>query len=187
MGTGDPARWLIWLKAQVAEGGKVMHSGWKLAAAATAVLALAACGTLPLSPVGTETFQRREQALHIDLFWNCQPAEAGNLLIAGVAQVRDTAQPILGLRFAATAYDKDGRRLTTAIGFPDGIRIGYEGWTRFRVLVPGGQTAALVDLGYEYHLPPDSSDRPITLHRPLLFRFAATEEYFATIQNACRP
>jgi hypothetical protein len=151
------------------------------------VLALAACGTLPLSPVGTETFQRREQALHIDLFWNCQPAEAGNLLIAGVAQVRDTAQPILGLRFAATAYDKDGRRLTTAIGFPDGIRIGYEGWTRFRVLVPGGQTAARVDLGYEYHLPPDSSDRPITLHRPLLFRFAATEEYFATIQNACRP
>ena len=138
------------------------------------------------SPVATEAFQKRERALHIDLFWNCQPVEGGGLLIAGVVEVSDTAQPILGLRFAATAYDKDGRRLTHVVGFPDGLRIGYENWTRFRVLVPGGQAAARVDLGYQYHLPPDSSDRPITQHRPLLFRLARTEEYFATVQNACR-
>ena len=155
--------------------------------AATALLALAACGTLPPSPVGTETFQKREQALHIALFWNCQPVEAGGLRIAGVVQVSDTAQPILDLRFAATTYDKDGRRLTHVVGFPDGLRIGYEGWTRFRVLVPGGQAAARVDLGYEYHLPPDSSDRPITFHRPGFFQLASSEEYFGTVQNACRP
>lgn len=164
-----------------------MHPRWLFSAAAPALLALTACGTLPPSPIATETFQKREQALHLDLYWDCQPAEAGNLLISGVAQVRDTAQPILGLRFAATAYDKDGKRLTTAVGFPDGIRIGYEGWTRFRILVPGGQAATRVDLGYEYRLPPDSSDRPITFRRALPLRFAATEEYFATIQNACRP
>ncbi|MGH7395706.1 MAG: hypothetical protein ACREJF_08935, partial [Candidatus Methylomirabilales bacterium] len=154
--------------------------------AAVAAVALAACGTLPPSPVATEAFQKREQALHIALFWDCRPVEAGGLLIAGVVQVSDTAQPILGLRFAATAYDKDGRRLTHVVGFPDGLRIGYEGWTRFGVLVPGGQAAARVDLGYEYHLPPDSSDRPITQHRPLLFQLARTEEYFATILDACR-
>ncbi len=152
-----------------------------------AMLALAACGTLPPSPVATEAFQKREQALHIELFWNCRPVEAGGLLIEGVVEARDTAQPILGLRFAATAYDKDGRRLTHVVGFPDGLRIGYEGWTRFRVLVPRGQAAARVDLGYEYHLPPDSPDRPLTLQRPLLFRFAATEEYFGTVPDACRP
>ena len=163
-----------------------MQLRWMVNAVVVALLALAACGTLPPSPVGTEAFQRREQALHVDLFWNCQPAEAGSLLIAGVVQVRDTAQPILGLRFAATAYDKDGRRLTHAVGFPDGLRIGYEGWTRFRVLVPGSQAAARVDLGYEYRLPPDSSDRPITLHRPRFFQLASTEEYFATIRDACR-
>ncbi|MBI4412816.1 MAG: hypothetical protein HY576_00425, partial [candidate division NC10 bacterium] len=96
-------------------------------------------------------------------------------------------QPILGLRFTATAYDKDGRRLTHVVGFPDGLRIGYEGWTRFRVLVPRGQAAARVDLGYEYHLPSGGNDRPLMPHRPLPFRFAATEEYFGTIRDACRP
>jgi len=152
-----------------------------------AVLLLAACGTLPPSPVATEAFQKREQALHIALFWNCQPVEAGGLLIAGVVQVRDTAQPILGLRFAAAAYDKDGRRLTHVVGFPDGLRIGYEGWTRFRVLVPRGQAAARVDLAYEYHLRSGDGDRPLMPHRPLPFRPAASEEYFGTIQDACRP
>lgn len=155
--------------------------------AVAAVLALAACGTLPPSPVGTEAFQKREQALHIRLVWNCQPVEAGGLLIAGVVEDTYHAQPILGLRFAAAAYDKDGRRLTHVVGFPDGLRIGYEGWTRFRVLVPRGQAAARVDLGYEYYLPSGGNDRPLTLHRPLLFRFAAIEEYFATIPDACRP
>ena len=72
------------------------------------------------------------------------------------------------------------------VGPPDGLRIGYEGWTRFRVLVPGGQAAARVDLGYEYHLP-GGSERPLTLHRPPLLQLAATEEYFATIRDACRP
>ncbi len=152
-----------------------------------AVLLLAACGTLPPSPVATEAFQKREQALHIALFWDCQPVEAGGLLIEGVVEDTYQAQPILGLRFAAAAYDKDGRRLTHVVGFPDGLRIGYEGWTRFRVLVPRGQAAARVDLGYEYHLPSGGNDRPLTPHRPLLFRLAATEEYFATIRDACRP
>ncbi|MCI0371150.1 MAG: hypothetical protein L0214_07145 [candidate division NC10 bacterium] len=164
-----------------------MNPRWIANGAAALVLVLAACGTLPPSPVATEPFQKRERALHIDLFWNCQPVEAGGLLIAGVVQVTDTAQPILGLRFAATAYDKDGRRLTGVVGFPDGLRIGFEGWTRFRVLVPGGQVAARVDLGYEYHLPPGSSDRPLVSRGPLLFQFARTEEYFATILDACRP
>lgn len=76
--------------------------------------------------------------------------------------------------------------LLHVVGFPDGLRVGYEGWTRFRVLVPGGQAAARVDLGYGYHLPPGSFDRPITLHRPGFFQLASTEEYFATIQDACR-
>ena len=152
-----------------------------------AILALAACGTLPPSPIATEAFQKQEQALHIALFWNCRPVEAGGLLIEGVVEDTYHAQPILGLRFAATAYDKEGKRLTHAVGFPDGLRIGYEGWTRFRVLVPGGQAAARVDLGYEYHLPPDNSDRPITFHRPRFFQLASTEEYFATIPDACRP
>ena len=163
-----------------------MRPGWLAKGAAAALLALAACGTLPPSPVATETFAKRERALHIALFWNCQPAEAGGLLIGGVVEDTYHSQPILGLRFTATAYDKDGRRLTHVVGFPDGLRIGYEGWTRFRVLVPGGQAAARVDLGYEYRLPPDSSDRPITLHRPPLLRLAATEEYFGTIRDACR-
>ena len=152
-----------------------------------AVLLLAACGTLPPSPVATEAFQKREQALHIALFWDCQPVEAGGLLIEGVVEDTYQAQPILGLRFAGAAYDKDGRRLTHVVGFPDGLRIGYEGWTRFRVLVPRGQAAARVDLGYEYHLPPGSPDRPITQLRPPLFSLAATEEYFGTIRDACRP
>ncbi|MGH7408557.1 MAG: hypothetical protein ACREKF_11205, partial [Candidatus Methylomirabilales bacterium] len=94
----------------------------------------------------------------------------------------------LDLRFAATAYDKDGRRLTRVVGFPDGLRIGYEGWTRFRVLVPRGQAAARVDLGYEYRLPP-GNDRPVThLHPPLptILRVGANEEYFGTIRDACR-
>ncbi|MBI3002282.1 MAG: hypothetical protein HYY54_01375 [candidate division NC10 bacterium] len=99
----------------------------------------------------------------------------------------DRAQPILNLRFAATAYDKDGRRLTHVVGFPDGLRIGYEGWARFRVLVPGGQAAARVDLGYEYQLPSGSTDRPLTFGHPRLFRLASSEEYFGTVQNACRP
>ena len=126
----------------------------------------------------------------LPLAWNCQPGEAGGLLLAGVVEVRDTAQPILGLRFAATAYDKDGRRLTHVVGFPDGLRIGYEGWTRFRVLVPRGQAAARVDLGYEYHLPGDGRDRPepaLMPHRSRFFRLVAREEYFATIPDACRP
>ena len=150
------------------------------------VRAVAACGTLPPSPVATESFQKREQALHIALFWNCQPVEAGGLLIEGVVEDIYHSQPILGLRFAATAYDKDGRRLTRVVGFPDGLRIGYEGWTRFRVLVPRGQAAARVDLGYEYSIPSGSPDRPLTRLGPPLFSFAATEEYFGTIQDACR-
>lgn len=154
---------------------------------AAALLALGGCGTLPPSPVATEAFQKREQALHIALSWNCQPAEAGGLLIEGVVEDTYHGQPILGLRFAATAYDKDGRRLTHVVGFPDGMSIGYEGWTRFRVLVPRGQGAARVDLGYEYHLPGGDGERPLMPHRPLLFRFAATEEYFGTIQDACLP
>jgi len=166
-----------------------MQHSWIAHGAAASVLVLAACGTLPPSPVATEAFQKRERALHIDLFWNCQQAEAGGLLVGGVVQTRDSAQPILDLRFAATAYDKDGRRLTHVVGFPDGLRIGYEGWTRFGILVPRGQAAARVDLGYEYRLPPDN-DRPLSgpfPHRPLLFRFAATEEYFGTVLDACRP
>ncbi len=166
-----------------------MQHSWIAHGAAASVLVLAACGTLPPSPVATEAFQKREQALHIDLFWNCQQAEAGGLLVGGVVQTRDRAQPILDLRFAATAYDKDGRRLTHVVGFPDGLRIGYEGWTRFGILVPRGQAAARVDLGYEYRLPPDNN-RPLTgpfPHRPLLFRFAATEEYFGTVPDACHP
>ncbi len=163
-----------------------MQPRWLSNAAAAVLLALAACGALPPSPVATEPFQKREQALHIALSWNCQPTEAGGFLIAGVVQDTYHSQPILGLRFAATAYDKDGRRLTHVVGFPDGLRIGYEGWTRFRVLVPRGQAAARVDLGYEYHLRSGDGDRPLTLHRPFLFRFAAIEEYFATIRDACR-
>ena len=159
---------------------------WLSYAVPAVLLALAACGTLPPSPVATEPFQKREQALHFALFWTCQPVEAGGLLLGGVVEVRDTAQPILGLRLAATAYDKEGKRLTHAVGFPDGLRIGYESWTRFRVLVPRGQAAARVDLGYEYRLPSGGNDRPLTPHRPLLFRFAAIEEYFATIRDACR-
>ena len=50
------------------------------------LLALAACGTLPPSPVATEAFQRREQALHIRLSWNCQPVEGGGLLMEGVVE-----------------------------------------------------------------------------------------------------
>ena len=164
-----------------------MQPGWTSRGAAGVLLALAACGTLPPSPVGTEAFQKREQGLHVALSWNCQPGPAGGLLIEGVVEDTYRSQPILGLRFAATAYDKDGRRLTHTVGFPDGLRIGYEGWTRFRVLVPGGQAAARVDLGYEYHLPPDGSDRPLTLQRPLLFQLARGEEYFATVLDACRP
>jgi len=164
-----------------------MQHSWIAHGAAASMLVLAACGTLPPSPVATEAFQKREQGLHIALVWNCQPAPAGGLLIEGVVEDTYRAQPILDLRFAATTYDKDGRRLTHVVGFPDSLRIGYEGWTRFRVLVPGGQAAARVDLGYEYHLPPDSSDRPLTLQRPLLFRFAATEEYFGTVPDACHP
>ncbi|MGH7378435.1 MAG: hypothetical protein ACREKK_13590 [Candidatus Methylomirabilales bacterium] len=163
-----------------------MQPSWIASGGAAALLALAACGTLPPSPVATETFQKREQALHIALFWNCQPVEAGGLLIEGVVEDTYHALPILDLRFAATAYDKDGRRLIHAVGFPDGLRIGYEGWARFRILVPRGQAAARVDLGYEYRLPSgDGRDRPLTFHRPPLFRLAATEEYFATILNAC--
>jgi hypothetical protein len=41
-----------------------------------------------------------------------------------------------------------------------------------------------VDLAYKYQLP-GGSERPLTLYRPPLFRLAATEEYFATIQDAC--
>ena len=166
-----------------------MQHSWIAHGAAASVLVLAACGTLPPSPVATEAFQKREQALHIALFWTCQPVEAGGLLVGGVVEDTYHAQPILGLRVAATAYDKDGRRLTHVVGFPDGLRIGYEGWTRFRVLVPRGQAAARLDLGYEYHLPPDNN-RELTgpfPHRPLLFRFAATEEYFGTVPDACRP
>jgi len=166
-----------------------MQHSWIAHGAAASVLVLAACGTLPPSPVATEAFQKREQALHIDLYWNCQQAEAGALLIAGVVQVSYHAQPILDLRFGATAYDKDGRRLTHVVGFPDGLRIGYEGWTRFGILVPRGQAAARVDLGYEYRLPPDNN-RPLTgpfPHPSLLFRFAATEEYFGTVPDACHP
>ncbi len=70
--------------------------------------------------------------------------------------------------------------------FPDGLRIGYEGWTRFRVLVPRGQAAARVDLGYEYHLPPGGHGPPLLPHRPLPFRLARIEEYFGTILDACR-
>ena len=164
-----------------------MRPKWLPVGAVVALLVVAACGTLPPSPVGKETFQKREQALHIALSWNCQPVEAGGLLIEGVVEDTSHAQPILGLRFGATAYDKDGRRLTHVVGFPDGLRIGYEGWTRFRILVPRGQAAARVDLGYEYQLPAGSPDRPLTLRRPLLFRFVAAEEYFGTIPDACRP
>ena len=173
----------------VVRRGNAIKTRWIANGAAAVLLALAACGTLPPSPVATEAFQKREKALHIELFWSCQPADAGGLLIEGVVEARDTAQPILGLRFAATAYDKDGRRLNYVVGFPDGLRIGYEGWTRFRVLVPRGQAAARVDLAYEYHLPPDNN-RPLTQlppRLPLLFRFATTEEYFGTIPDACRP
>jgi hypothetical protein len=67
------------------------------------------------------------------------------------------------------------------------MRIGNEGWTRFRVLVPRGQAAARVDLGYEYHLPSGSPDRPITLQRSRSFQLASSEEYFGTFENACRP
>lgn len=185
VGTGDAARWFILVRTLVAEGGKAMHAGWKSTGAAAAVFAVAACGTVPPSPVATEPFQKRELALHIEFFWNCEPAEAGGLLIAGLVQVRDTAQPILGLRFGVTAYDKEGGRLTHVVGFPDGLRIGYEGWTRFRVLVPRGQAAARVDLGYEYDLPGDGRGRPLMPHLPLPLRLAAREEHFATIQDAC--
>lgn len=164
-----------------------MQPRWTSWGSAAVLLALAACGTLPPSPVATETFRKREQALHIALAWNCQPGEAGGLLIEGVVEDTYHGTPILDLRFAATAYDKDGRRLSHVVGFPDGLRIGYEGWTRFRVLVPRGQAAARVDLAYEYHLQTGDGDRPLMPHRPLLFRFAAVEEYFATVQNACRP
>ncbi|MGH7375952.1 MAG: hypothetical protein ACREKK_00850 [Candidatus Methylomirabilales bacterium] len=34
---------------------------------------------------------------------------------------------------------------------------------------------------------PNTTRHVLTLHRPLLFRLAATEEYFGTIQDACRP
>ena len=149
------------------------------------MLALAACGTLPPSPVATEAFQKRYHGLHIDLFWNCEPVEAGGLLIAGVVQVWDTALPILNLWFAATAYDTDGRRLTRVVGFPDGLHIGYENWTRFRVLVPRGQGAARVDLGHTYYLPSQDSDTPRRSDR-LLFQFVGTEEFFWTVQDACR-
>jgi hypothetical protein len=113
--------------------------------------------------------------------------EAGGLLIEGVVEDTYHSQPILDLRLSAATYDKDGRRLTHVVGFPDGLRIGYEGWTRFQVLVPRGQAAARVDLAYEYRLPSGSPDRPLMFRRPPLFRFAATEDYFATVQNACRP
>jgi len=73
------------------------------------------------------------------------------------------------------------------VGFPHRLRIGYEGWTRFRVLVPRGQAAGRVDLGYEYHLPPDSPDRLLTRRRPLPLQLVRGEEYFATIRDACRP
>ncbi len=163
-----------------------MQSRWISNGAVAAALALAACGTLPPSPVATEPFQRREQALHIALSWNCRPTEAEGLLIEGVVEDTYHAQPLVGLRLSATAHDKDGRRLIHVVGFPDGLRIGYEGWTRFRVLVPRGQAAARVDLGYEYQIPVGSGDRPLTLHRPLPFRLAGGEEYFATILDACR-
>ncbi len=165
-----------------------MHPVWKSTGAAMAVLALAACGTVPPpSPVATGAFEKRERGLHVELFWNCRPVEAGGLLIEGVVEDTYHSQPILGLSFAATAYDKDGRRLTRVVGFPDGLRIGYEGWARFQVLVPRGQAAARVDLAYEYRLPSGSPDRPLMFRHPSLFRLAATEEYFATVQNACRP
>lgn len=164
-----------------------MRPKWKSSGAAVVLLALVGCGTLPPSPVGTEAFQKREQALHIRMSWNCRPLEGGGLLIEGVVEDTGRSQPILGLRFSATAYDKDGRRLTHAVGFPDGLRIGFEGWTRFRLVVPGGQAAARVDLGYEYRLPSPRSDRPLTPQRPFLIRSAAAEEYFGTVQNACRP
>ena len=170
----------------VVRRGNAIKTRWIANGAAAVLLALTACGTLPPSPVATETFQKREQALHIALFWTCKPVDAGGLLIEGVVEDTYHGQPILDLRFAAAAYDKDGRRLTHAVGFPDGLRIGNEGWTRFRVLVPRGQAAARVDLGYEYHLPSGGNDRLLMPHRPLLFRFAAIEEYFATIQDACR-
>jgi hypothetical protein len=161
-----------------------MRFNWSAHGGAGVLLALAACGTTLPSPLATETFAKRERALHIALSWNCQPAEAGGVLIEGVVEDTYGGQPILGLRFTATAYDKDGRRLTYVVGYPDGFRIGYQGWTRFRVLVPQGQTAARVDLAYKYQLP-GGSERPLTLYRPPLFRLAATEEYFATIQDAC--
>ena len=163
-----------------------MQRRWMSHRAVAAALLLTACGTMPPSPVATETFQKREQGLHIALSWNCKPVEAGGLLIEGFVEDTSHSQPILGLRFAATAYDKDDRRLTHAVGFPDGLRIGYEGWTRFGVLVPRGQAAARVDLGYEYHLPGDGRDLPLMPHRPVPFRFVGREEYFATIRDACR-
>jgi hypothetical protein len=168
-------------------GVKAMHPRWISSGAAAAALALAACGTLPPSPVGTEAFQKREQALHIALSWNCQPAEAGGLLVEGVVEETQRDFPIRGLRFAASAYDKDGRRLTHVVSYPDGLRIGAQGWTRFRVLVPRGQTAARVDLAYEYSMQTGNGDRPLSFHRPPLFQFAAIEEYFATVRDACRP
>jgi hypothetical protein len=167
------------------EGRKPVRPDWSVHGAVVALLVVAACGMLPPSPLLTETFAKREQALHIALHWNCRPAEGGGLLIEGVVEDTYHAQRILGLSFGATAYDKDGRRLIRAVGFPDGLHIGYEGWTRFRVLVPGGQAAARVDLGYEYHLPGNGDD----LRRSsdgLLLRLAAKELYFGTIRDACR-
>lgn len=143
-----------------------MWRRWIPNGVAAALLALGGCEALLPSPVATEAFQKREQALHIALSWNCRPVEAGGLLLEGVVEDTYQAQPILGLPFAATAYDKDGRRLTRVVGFPDGLRIGYEGWTRFRVLVPRGQGAARVDLGYEYSIPAEGPDRPLMPQPP---------------------
>jgi len=164
-----------------------MQSRWIAHGAAVVVLTLAACGTLPPSPVATEAFPKREQAIHIALSWKCQPVEAGALLIEGVVEDTDRGYPIRGLRFRAAAYDKDGQRLTYVVGFPDGLRIGYQGWTRFRILVPRGQAAARVDLAYEYFLQTGNGERPRASHPPLSFQLAAAEEYFATVRDACRP
>ena len=84
MGTDDSARWFIRMEPLAAQEEDAMQHSWIAHGAAASVLVLAACGTLPPSPVATEAFQKREQALHIALFWNCQPAEAGGLLVGGV-------------------------------------------------------------------------------------------------------
>jgi hypothetical protein len=44
-----------------------------------------------------------------------------------------------------------------------------------------------VDLADEYVMQTGSGERPLTLRRPVPVRLAASEAYFATVHDACRP